>query len=115
MFNASENPKAIRASDLNLVIAAMADVSDAVSATFGAAGLLLTENELRPAFFDLHSGIAGELFQKFTNYHLRLALVVPDPAAHGERFSELAYEHRQHKMIRFFALEADALRWLESE
>jgi Domain of unknown function (DUF4180) len=114
MFSASEHPKAIRAADLGLVIAAMTDVADAVGASFGSAGLLLTEHELRPAFFDLRSGIAGELFQKFTNYGLRLALVVPDAAIHGERISELIFEHRQHKLIRFFTLEMDALGWLET-
>jgi Domain of unknown function (DUF4180) len=114
MFNAAGNSKVIRASELNLMIASMADVSDAVGATFGASGLLLMENDLRPAFFDLRSGIAGELFQKFTNYDLRLALVVADSTTHGERFSELIYEHRQHRLIRFFASEADALAWLES-
>ena len=48
------------------------------------------ENDLAREFFDLHTGLAGELFQKFTNYHLRVAIVLPEPRIYGERFSELA-------------------------
>jgi hypothetical protein len=33
------------------------------------------------------------------------------PAVHGTRFSELAAEHRRHRLIRFFESEAAARRW----
>jgi hypothetical protein len=32
--------------------------------------------------------------QKFVNYRVRVAVVVPTPEFHGERFVELAREHR---------------------
>ena len=103
----------ILAADHNLRVAAMADIQTLLEAAYGADGVLLLEGDLSPAFFDLRSGIAGELFQKCTNYRLRLALVVPDPAAHGERFTELAREHASHTLIRFFTIQSDALAWLE--
>ena len=74
---------------------------------------MLTEEDLGPDFFDLRSGLAGELFQKVVTYHGRLAIVIRDPRAHGERFSELAYEHRRHPAVRFFADQALALHWLD--
>ena len=37
---------------------------------------------LSPAFFELRSGVAGAIVQKFVNYRLRL-VVVGDPAHHG--------------------------------
>jgi hypothetical protein len=58
--------------------------------------------------------LAGELFQKFINYGLRVAIVLPDPEAFGERFSELAYEHRSHNMIRFVRSKAEAESWLHA-
>ncbi|HEX2863751.1 MAG TPA: DUF4180 domain-containing protein [Deinococcales bacterium] len=89
------------------------DLLDAMGQTEGLAGLLLTETDLAPAFFELRTGVAGEVFQKATNYRLPLAVVVPDPARHGERFADLASEHRAHNLIRFFTDETAALAWLE--
>ncbi|MFY9571309.1 MAG: DUF4180 domain-containing protein, partial [Blastocatellia bacterium] len=77
-------------------------------------GLILTENDLATEFFDLRSGLAGELFQRFINYKLRIAIVLPDASAHGERFSELADEHRSHTMIRFVSSTDEARAWLDT-
>ena len=91
------------ASDAGIAVRSFGDITDAIGACLGAAGLILTEGDLGPEFFDLRSGLAGELFQKFVNYKVALAIVLPDPTAYGERFSELAYEHRTHNLIRFFS------------
>lgn len=67
----------------------------------GPAGIVLTEADLDASFFDLRSGLAGVLMQKFVNYYVRAAIVVADPAAHGERFAELALEHARRGDVRF--------------
>ena len=100
------------AADEDIVIHSPRDILDALAACTGATGLILTESDLNAAFFDLRSGLAGELFQKFTNYQMHLAIVVPDPAAYGPRFSELAYEHATHGLIRIVGSEAQAVAWL---
>jgi hypothetical protein len=93
-------------------IETMRDVSDAYVMGLTQRGLLLRESDLGPAFFDLSSGIAGELFQKFVNTRIPLAIVVADPKARGERFGELAYEHQRHPTVRILPTEEDARRWL---
>lgn len=110
-------PNLIVAADHDLRVDSMPDIQLLLEAAFSADanGVLLTQSDLSPALFDLRSGIAGELFQKCTNYRLKLALVIPEPAAHGERFAELAREHARHTLIRFFAIKSDALEWLEAE
>ena len=50
------------AADIGLVIRSVEDVAEAVGATFDKGGLSLSESDLSPAFFDLRSGLAGELF-----------------------------------------------------
>ena len=100
------------ASDAGISVRSLGDISDAIGACLGKDGLILTENELAPEFFNLRSGLAGELFQKFINYKLRVAIVLADPDAYGERFSELAYEHRSHNMIRFVSSQDEAYKWL---
>ena len=110
-----EEGKFIVAADLGLSIHAFEDIAEIVGQGYGSSGMLLTEQDLAPEFFDLHSGWAGELFQKCTNYHVRLALVLPHPERYGERVSELAFEHRRHNLIRFFDLNEDARTWLDTE
>ncbi|MCI0389284.1 MAG: DUF4180 domain-containing protein [Acidobacteria bacterium] len=83
-----------------------------IAACIDAEGLILTEDDLAQEFFDLRSGLAGELFQKFMNYRVRVAIVLLDPEAYGERFSELAYEHKSHSMIRFVRSKDEAEAWL---
>jgi hypothetical protein len=108
----NEQRKIVVASDSGIFIRSFRDISDALGACIGAEGLVLTESDVAPEFFDLRSGLAGELFQKFSNYRLRLAIVLPNPKAYGEHFSELAYEHRSDDMIRFVRSEEDAKAWL---
>ena len=85
---------------------------EALSASFGTPGLILTEAELGPRFFDLKTRLAGELFQKCTNYNVRLAVVLPDRKQLSQPFQQLATEHDTHPHIRFFADRAAAAKWL---
>ena len=105
--------KIVVASEAGLRIDSMKDISDVLGACLGRGGLLLTESDLSPAFFDLHSGLAGELFQKCMTYKVRLAIVVARPADYGKRVGELIHEHRSHPSIRFFDAENDAREWLD--
>jgi hypothetical protein len=89
-----------------------ADIAGALSASIESGGLILDEKQLSADFFDLRTGLAGEVLQKFANYRARLAVVVADASAHGSRFSELVYEHRTHASVRFFDSEQLARRWL---
>jgi uncharacterized protein DUF4180 len=108
----NEEDKILVASDSGISIRSFEDISDAIAACLDAEGIIFTEGDLAQEFFDLRSGLAGELFQKFTNYKLRVAIVLPDPEAYGERISELAYEHRSHNMIRFVRSKTEAETWL---
>lgn len=41
----------------------------------GAMSVILYETNLNPAFFELQTGLAGEILLKFTNYRMKLAVV----------------------------------------
>jgi Domain of unknown function (DUF4180) len=103
------------AADANIRLEIAQDIPDLIGACWGMDGVILQETDLASSFFDLRTGLLGELFQKCTNYDLRLAMVVLEPAIHGERFSELIHEHRSHKLIRFFTAMDAAKAWLSSE
>jgi hypothetical protein len=41
----------------------------------GADQIIVSEKTITPDFFDLRTGVAGEILQKFSNYHVRLVIV----------------------------------------
>jgi len=45
------------------------------SGYLGAERVVLQKAHLHPSFFDLKSGLAGEVLQKFSNYRMQLAIV----------------------------------------
>ena len=98
----------------SIAIRSVKDIPEALGASLRHGGLILTENDLCPEFFDLRTGLAGDVLQKFVNYRAKAAIVIADPRAHGERFSELAREHRTHGIVRFFTTEHEAKTWLRS-
>jgi len=81
----------------------------------GASSLLLDSRVLPAEFFDLSTGIAGELLHKLSTYRMRLAGVVPDPSVHSPRFQDFLRETNSGAQFRFFATRQEAVDWLESD
>jgi hypothetical protein len=76
--------------------------------------LLLNHGALPADFFDLSSGVAGDLAQKLTNYGIRTAAVLPDPEEHSESFQAFAREAARSGQFRFFRSRDQAVEWLTS-
>jgi hypothetical protein len=93
-------------------IQSASDISAALSASVQRGGLVLDEKDLSPDFFDLKTGFAGQVLQKFVNYRTKLAVIVRDPSVYGGRFGELMHEHRIHPIVRFFSADQTARQWL---
>jgi hypothetical protein len=75
--------------------------------------LLFDRGALPGTFFDLSTGLAGEVTQKLMSYGVRVAAVVPDVSVHSERFQEFAREANKGRLIHFAATREHALAWLE--
>lgn len=75
--------------------------------------VLINHLVLPPEFFDLSTGMAGELTNRLTLYSIRLACVVPDLSVQSERFQEFAREANQGTQFRFFGSRDEAVAWLE--
>ena len=80
----------------------------------GVHALLLEREALPETFFDLRTGIAGELAQRVALYGVRVACVVPDLSSRSERFREYARESNLGSQLRFFQTRAEAEAWLEA-
>lgn len=98
--------------ELGVSLSGAHNISDLIGAVWGLRGLLILEADLSPEFLNLSTGLLGDLFQKLVNYGVQTALVIPNPAAYGERFRELAHEHTTHPQIRIFNSESEARAWL---
>lgn len=88
--------------------------NDLVSLTWqdGVIGLLVHASSFTPSFFDLKSGIAGEVLQKLTQYNAPTAFVMGDLTQFDVRIQELVHDHRRHQTIRFFEEQVPATEWL---
>ena len=93
-------------------IRSASDIPAALKASVERGGLVLDEKDMSPEFFDLKSGLATQVLQKFVSYRTKLALIVRDPSVHGGRFGELVHEYRIHPIVRFFSSEQPARQWL---
>lgn len=65
--------------------------------------IIIHENNITPDFFDLKTGIAGELLQKFSNYRLRLVIVGDFAKYDSNSLRDFIYESNKGKQINFLA------------
>src|SRR5688572_25351246 len=77
--------------------------------------ILIYEGNFSSDFFDLKTTLAGTLFQKFANYHLRGAAIISFGKIKSERFKELIFECNRGNLFRFFEDREAAEKWLTSE
>lgn len=77
--------------------------------------LLYAEN-LTERFFDLSSGEAGAILQKFRNYRIRLAVVASQDGIHqSNMFREMVTEESQGDDFRIFDDRVSAEAWLRRD
>jgi len=75
--------------------------------------LLLVHGEaLAGEFFSLRTGVAGRMIQKFTNYHVKTAVIIPDPSLNRGRFKEMVGESNRSNHFGVFETREDAENWL---
>jgi len=60
----------------------------------GARRVIVHQNQLHPDFFELRTGLAGEILQKFSNYRMKLAII-------GD------FDHLESKSLRDFIRESN--------
>jgi len=76
--------------------------------------LLIYVENLPADFFQLKTGLAGQILQKFVNYRVRVAAVIPEDLAREGRFGEMVLEANRGKQFRVFPNREKAVSWLVS-
>lgn len=97
--------------DAEPVIVSSDDVNDVIGSAWGESISLiaLPVARLDPKFFELRSGLAGDVLQKFVNYRLQLA-IVGDISEHlkvSEALRDFVWESNRGDHVWFLADEAE--------
>ncbi len=67
----------------------------------GADSIIIDEHNLSPHFFELSTGLAGNMLQKFSNYRMRLAIVGSFDKYDSKSLRDFIYESNKAKRINF--------------
>jgi len=87
-----------------IVISDNQDALDLIANCFynsGSNKIIIYEKNLTPDFFDLKTGIAGEILQKFSNYNSRLIIVGDFSKYTSKSLKDFIYESNKQKNILF--------------
>lgn len=96
------------------IISSEQDILDLLGYCYGMekSRLVIHSTDVHPDFFDLKTGLLGEIFLKLSNYRVKTAFIVEFKKITSERFHELIYEHQRSREIRFFEDLRSAEVWL---
>lgn len=91
----------------------MNDVQDALDLMAdcgyqGARNIILYEENIIPDFFDLKTGIAGEILQKFSNYRTRLAIIGDFSKYNSKSLRDFIFESNKTGRILFASTKSEA-------
>ena len=74
--------------------------------------MILHEQTITPDFFDLKTGLAGEILQKFSNYRVRLAIIGDFSAYTSKSIKDFIFESNQRRQINFVGTLDEAIERL---
>lgn len=63
--------------------------------------LAISQGSLPPSFYDLKSGLAGEIFQKAANYRVQLIIIGDFEKIESKSFRDLIWETNQRGQVVF--------------
>lgn len=81
--------------------------------TYTIEGMIVHQGSLPPEFFDLKTGIAGEILQKFSNYRMRLCIIGDFSGIKSKSLRDFIRESNKRRIISFVSGIDEALRILE--
>ncbi len=77
--------------------------------------IIIYEKDITPDFFDLKTGIAGEILQKFSNYRISLAIVGDFSKYKSKSLHDFIFESNKGKHINFVLTSVEAIQILSSQ
>jgi hypothetical protein len=98
----------------NILLSTPEDATDLIGSLYfhDTSKVVIREKNITPEFFDLKRGLAGEILQKCSNYHLQLAIVGDFSPYTGKSIRDFIYESNKRGQINFVASLEEALQTL---
>ncbi len=76
--------------------------------------MILHMKNITPSFFDLKSGLAGEILQKFSNYRVRLVIVGDFSKFESKSLNDFIRESNNGKLVNFLQSRDEAINRLSN-
>ncbi|WP_202710438.1 DUF4180 domain-containing protein [Sporosalibacterium faouarense] len=74
--------------------------------------LMLHHNTLSEDFYKLKTKVAGNIIQKFINYNVKVAAIIPNSISQKGKFKEMALEINKSNSFRVYDNKKEAEEWL---
>ena len=74
--------------------------------------IIIKEDQVTPEFFDLKTGIAGEILQKFSTYNVQLAIIGDFSKYNSKSLRDFVFESNKHGRINFVSSYEEAIEKL---
>lgn len=110
----TSNIKIAKVLSESIVISTIEDALNLMADIYyhGYDAIVLRQKNITPEFFDLKTGIAGEILQKFSNYRMRLAIVGDFVSYSSKSFNDYIFESNKNRQINFVGSLEDAIERL---
>ena len=97
--------------DEKFIISQPQDILDLIgdSVSYNCSRLMIREQNLHTDFFRLHTGLAGEILQKFSNYNFKLAVVGDFSKYMNKSLLDFIRESNKGRSIFFVNTREDAI------
>lgn len=90
------------------------DLMASVHYQCGCNKIVVMKSAIAESFFDLKTGLAGEILQKFTNYHVKVAIVGDFQNYSSKSLRDFLYESNKGNQIFFLSDEKEAIEKLHN-
>lgn len=74
--------------------------------------IIMNEKHFSPLFFDLKSGLAGDILQKFSNYKMRLFIIGDFSNFKSKSLQDFIRESNKYKLVNFISDSKEAFEIL---
>jgi hypothetical protein len=78
----------------------------------GCAGMIVPKECLPESFFDLKTGFAGEVLQKFSNYRMKIAVIGDFSSYSSKSLKDFMYECNKGSLVFFKKSEEEGIDFL---
>ncbi|MDR1416887.1 MAG: DUF4180 domain-containing protein [Prevotellaceae bacterium] len=98
--------------DSSILVKETGDIFDIFNLLFAdnRSTVILRKENIAEDFFDLSTGVAGEILQKCSTYHVRMAIIGDYSSVKSKALRDFIYESNKAKKIVFVDKVEEALR-----